>query len=321
MVMSERLERIIKIDRRIRAGEYPSAEGLSEEFERSVRTIKDDIRRMKDYMDAPIKYNRDKGGYCYTDPAFVLPSVMLSEGELLSFLLADEISKRYLGTPLEAPLKSALSKIRRYLPDHISWEVEEISSLFTFTGGGTVQVDPELFAAMNKAIRERRRVGITYYSASRDALGDRVVDPYHLHNIRGDWYLIAYCHGRKDVRDFLMSRIREWDILKDKFQINPSFSIESYKGRGFLAERGDVEEVVIKFDSYQARWIRERTFHTSQKVEELPDGGLVLRFSVGGLGEIKRWVMAYGSHAEVIKPEGLREEVREEVRKLSEIYG
>jgi len=319
--MSERLERIIKIDRRIRAGEYPSAESLSEEFERSLRTIKDDIRRMRERMDAPIKYSRDRGGYYYTDPAYGLPAVMLSEGELLSFLLADEITRRYLGTSLEAPLKSALSKIRRYLPDHISWEVEEASSIFTFTGGGTVQINTELFAALNISIKEHRRLRINYYSASKDTLRDRVVDPYHLHNIRGDWYLIAYCHGRKDVRDFLLSRIREWDILKDKFQINPSFSIEGYKGRGFLAERGDVEEVVIKFDSYQTRWIRERTFHPSQKVEELPDGGLILRFSVGGLGEVKRWVMAYGSHAEVIKPESLREEIRDEVKKLREIYG
>ena len=105
------------------------------------------------------------------------------------------------------------------------------------------------------------------------------------------------------------------------FQILPSFSLEAYLAKGFLAERAaQPEDVVIKFDEYQARWIRERLWHSSQRIEELPSGGLILRLTVGGLGEVKRWVMGYGKHAEVLQPESLRREIGEDVQKMAEIY-
>ena len=39
---------------------------------------------------------------------------------------------------------------------------------------------------------------------------------------------------------------------------------------------------------------------TQEPLEELPDGGVILRFRAGGLGEVKRWVMQWGAHAKVL---------------------
>lgn len=69
-----------------------------------------------------------------------------------------------------------------------------------------------------------------------------------------------------------------------------------------------------------ARYIRERRWHPTQESEEMPDGGLLLRFRTGGLAEVRRWVMSYGSHAEVLVPENLRREVGEEIRKMVRLY-
>ena len=109
--------------------------------------------------------------------------------------------------------------------------------------------------------------------------------------------------------------------LPSTFQVAPDFSLNTYLETGFLAERAtEPENIVIKFDEYQARWIRERRWHTSQQIEELPSGELILRLRVGGLGEVKRWIMGYGSHAEVLEPESLRREIKEEVKKMQKIY-
>jgi predicted DNA-binding transcriptional regulator YafY len=40
-----------------------------------------------------------------------------------------------------------------------------------------------------------------------------------------------------------------------------------------------------------------------------------------GLGEVRRWVMQYGGHAEVLAPAALRQAVIEEVRRMAEVYG
>jgi predicted DNA-binding transcriptional regulator YafY len=92
--------------------------------------------------------------------------------------------------------------------------------------------------------------------------------------------------------------------------------------QAFLTEHSDKPvEFVIRFDAHQARYIRERRWHETQQIEERDDGGLILRFSSGSLSEVMRWVMQYGSHAEVIAPEELRQAVAREVETMRRCYG
>jgi predicted DNA-binding transcriptional regulator YafY len=92
-------------------------------------------------------------------------------------------------------------------------------------------------------------------------------------------------------------------------------------GRAFQAERGgEVMQVALRFDAQQARYMRERRWHETQQVEELPEGGLILRFQTGGLDEVKRWVMQYGGHVEVLEPESLRKAVLREMVEMIKMY-
>ena len=97
----------------------------------------------------------------------------------------------------------------------------------------------------------------------------------------------------------------------------------AYVAEMFVAERGErVYEVAVQFDEYQARYIREREYHPQQKpLQELDDGGLILRFPASGLNEIARWIMGYGSHARALQPPELRALISSHVEKMSEIYG
>ena len=79
--------------------------------------------------------------------------------------------------------------------------------------------------------------------------------------------------------------------------------------------------VALCFDAYQARWIRERSWHPSQSLEELPCGGLVLRLTVAGEGDLIRWILGYGSHVEVLEPDWLRERVAAEAARMASLYG
>ena len=320
--MSAKLERIYWIDEQIRANRYPNAHTVKEHFElRSTRIAYEDRKFLINRFGAPIKHDRTRNGWYYTDPTYFLPAIMLTSEEITAFFLGEELFSRYLGTPFETPLRLALNKIKQYLPEHIGYDLQKEAAAFVFTGGGRAMVDPELLLELNEAILSKRSVEMEYYSASSGQTSTRTVDPYYLHNIHGDWYLIAYCHTRREPRDFLTSRIKARKRLLSSFQVAPDFSLNTYLETGFLAERAtEPDNIVIKFDEYQARWIRERRWHTSQQIEELPSGELILRLRVGGLGEVKRWIMGYGSHAEVFEPESLRREIKEETEKMKKIY-
>ena len=318
--MSTRLERMICIDREIRSGSHPSAATLAVMFEVSERTIYLDREFMINRMGAPMATDPETGGWYYTDPSWVLPAVMVSEGELLAFFLGRAVAQQYLGTSFEEPLRSALGKIARYLPDHVQVDLAEISRHYIIRAGATVDVNPQLVLDLERAIRERRQVWMVYYTASRGERGERTINPYHFYNVRGDWYLLAHDHLRQKVRNFHLGRIEQWRVLDQHFEADATFSIEEYLDRGFLTEWGEIANVAVRFDEHQARYMRERRWHATQEIEELPDGGLILRLRSGGLDEIKRWVMSYGAHAEVLEPPQLRQVVAEEVGKLAEMY-
>jgi predicted DNA-binding transcriptional regulator YafY len=318
--MSARLERIIRIDQEIRAGRFPSATSLAARFEVSERTIYADREFLIDRLGAPLEFDEERAGWYYTDRTWVLPAIMVSEGELLAFFLGHAVSQQYLGTPFEKPLRSALGKIARYLPNHIQLDTAKASRHYTISAGATVPVNAQLVLDLERAIRERRQVRMRYYTAGRGERTERVINPYHFYNARGDWYLVAYDHRRQNMRNFHLGRIEEWRVLDERFEPDADFHADEYLAGGFLTEVGQAADVAIQFDAYQARWIRERRWHPTQRLEELPDGELILHLCCGGLDEIKRWVMSYGGHARVLAPPELREAVAEEVSKLAEVY-
>ena len=86
MTMSQRqqLERIMEIDRRIRAGEFPNADRMAEILEVSRRVIYNDRSSMICRLGAPIEYDRERGGWFYTDQTWILLGMMVTEGELLA---------------------------------------------------------------------------------------------------------------------------------------------------------------------------------------------------------------------------------------------
>ncbi|MGI6098023.1 MAG: WYL domain-containing protein [Dethiobacteria bacterium] len=74
------------------------------------------------------------------------------------------------------------------------------------------------------------------------------------------------------------------------------------------------------FNAHQARWIRERTWHHSQQIEENPDGSLILTLKVSSLDAVKRWVMSFGAHAEVLSPPELQKEIKSDLQKMLQFY-
>lgn len=321
MSQRQQLERIFEIDRQIRAGLYPRAEDIAKKLECSRRVIFDDKRFMVDRLHAPIKFNRDERGWYYTDPTWILPSIMVSEGELLAFLLSVEIAQRHLGTSLENSLRSAVEKISKSIKGPAAVDLEKLRTYYSVAEPTTAATHEQVLLDLYRAIQERRQVQMNYYTNSRGEWTERTVNPHHLYYEDGSWYLFAFDHLRSQMRNFHLGRINRWELLEEKFERNPSFSVENWMGHAFQGIRGEAEvKVSIQFDAYQAPWIRERKWPSGHKIKELEDGGLILHLETGGLEGVKMWVMQYGSHAKVLEPHELKAQVAEEHRLAWEQY-
>jgi predicted DNA-binding transcriptional regulator YafY len=322
MSQRQQLERIMEIDRRIRDGKYPNPNQLAKDLEVSRRVIFVDRDFMITRLGAPIEFDRARGGWYYADETWVLPGIMITKGELLAFFLSVEVAKRYLGTGLEETLRSAVEKLSKNVKGSITVDLDTLRSHYSFSAPTLLTANEHALLDLHHAIAASNRVWMRYYTASRNEHTERTVHPYHLSNIRGDWYLIAYDEFRKDIRNFSVGRIERWKLLAEKFRRDPEFSITRYMGAAFQAERGEDEvEIVIRFSPQEARYIREKNWHDTQVIEELDEGSLILRFQTSGLGEVKRWVLQYGGDAEVIAPADLRDECKKEIRLMIKRYG
>lgn len=312
-------ERIYFIDRRIREGKYPNTLKLAEDLEVEQRTIERDIEHMRDRLGADIAYDRRRKGYYYTSKDFRLSPLKLSQEEATILFLGQKLLAQCAGTPFENLILSACDKISTHFSAGISMDVSLIESTLSFDVIPLRGDDGELldiFTRLVNAIRSETTVWLKYFSASKDEVTKRYVEPYHLRYFQGAWYLIGFCQLRTEVRTFAIDRILDLTETDQHFSLLPDFSLKEFLAGSMGIEAGGAfHEVLIHFDSYQARYIRERRWHESQRIEEKDDGSLILNLEVSGLGEVKRWVLSFGSHAVVLAPENLRQEVKDELRK------
>lgn len=322
MSQRQQLERIMEIDRRIREGAYPNAERMAEILEVSRRVIFNDRSFMVYRLGAPIEFDRERGGWYYTDKTWNLPGIYVTQGELMAFFLSLEIAKRHIGTDLESPLRSAVEKIAKAVRGAVSVDINALRSHYSFSEFNTISIKTQVLINLHQAILNRQAVWMRYFTAKRSEMTERTVEPYHLHNFQGDWFLIAFDKLREDYRTFLVGRIHDMKVLKEKFEREEGFSAEDWVQSAFQVYGGDeVKEISIWFSPQRAHFIRERQWHPSQRIEERSDGSLVLHLTTGGLPEVRNWVLQFGAGAEILQPEILREDIAKEIQELSARYG
>lgn len=314
--------RMYLLDEQLRKNLYPNCPSLAAYFKVHPKTIQRDVDYMRDLLGAPIDYHKKKKGFYYRKNWVFLPSAFLERDEAEALKATKKVLSQYHGTPYYDEVSRALDKVLQYLPG--SFGDSDFFSIYSFDQPATTPEFSSHFVILEDAIRQRLKANIVYDAPSSGALTERTVHPYRLHYSHGNqtWYLVAHCELRKSMRTFVVGRIRKLHLTNEHFRLPPDFSVDEYLSKTFDQIVGETEkDVLIRFSSYQAPWIRERQWHPTQRIKQNPDGSLTIRFHVSGLDALKRWVMRYGREAEVLKPQELRDMVRNEVREMGEVYG
>ena len=320
--MSRHLERLLQIDALLRSGQRQTVVSLAEALEVSERTVRSDLAFLRDRFNAPLEYSPKQGHY-YTDSEWRLPSVSLSQGELFALTLGARMLEAYAGFTYADELHSAVERLSERLPEQTWVDLQQIADeRVVFRAGAETYPDPVIWQRLIEACRNSRRVWMRYFTASRNAESQRVLDPYLLHIYRGtNAYVIGFCHKRQAIRWFRVDRIRELQILKEKFVPDPNFNAKEHLSKIFQSEVGGKPvPVMIWFNASTAPYVRERRWHPTQEIQEHPDGSLTLHLVVGGLNELKRWILGYGKGAVVKAPLELVEMVREEAEGMNRHY-
>jgi len=307
---------MLRIHQALQAGNFPNASKLARAVEVSTKTIHRDIEFMRDRLNLPIEFDQSRNGYFYHGEVSGFPTMQITEGEIFALVVAEKALQQYRGTSFEKPLLSAIKKMEQALPDTISLNFADIEQTISFRTRAEPILDLKIFDTLAKAVAQRQQLEL-HYRKPGQPVEKRLVDPHHLANINGEWYLFAFDHARQDIRNFVPARIQSVKPTGQAFARTEKFSLEKRLRDSFGVHAGAGRfEVVIRFTARAADYIREKKWHPSQELRGLKNGGAELALKLSSLAEVERWVLSWGGDAKVLRPRELVASVRAAAEKI-----
>lgn len=310
--------RLMELDSQIRQGKYPNCLSFAVDWEVSQKTIQRDIDYLRDSLGAPIEYDRERKGFCYTDTHWFLPSISMSEGDLLAILVAEKALEQYRGTPIASTLERVFSKITDLLPEKISVRPELIFNKFSFTTPPTRPIDMEVWSEVVRGLVNQKILKMGYRVPDKDETTQREVAPLHMANLQGEWYLFGRAEGEEHIRQFSIGRVQSVKLTNRAFEMPAGFDAGKLLANTFarFALHDHDHTIRLLFDEHVAAWVLEKQWGPRQVVKKRRNGDVEMSFSAAGIFEVFRWVMAWGRWVKVLAPVELKKMVDEEVREM-----
>lgn len=317
----DRFDRIFELNRILQGARVPvSRRRLEEALECSRATVKRIIEDMRLYLNAPIVYDRDRGGYIYDQSEgrmYELPGLWFNASELQALLTVQELLADVQPGLLDQHLRplqkriDELLEVQRAGSDGLASRVR-ILKMAARRGG-------EHFMTVAGALAQRRRLYIGYFNRSSDSRGERSVSPQRLTHYRDNWYLDAWCHLRQGLRTFALDAI-ELARTEDSAAVEiDSAELDRHLASSYGIFAGIPDRLaVLRFSPERARWVSKEQWHRDQEGRLLPDGSYELRVPYSSELELTMDVLKYGPDVEVLEPPELRAAVE---RRLREALG
>ncbi|MFL6120897.1 helix-turn-helix transcriptional regulator [Actinophytocola sp.] len=154
---------------------------------------------------------------------------------------------------------------------------------------------------VQSALRARRALRMTYYTASKDEITDRTVDPMRMLIVEGRGYLEAWCRRAEGVRLFRLDRIDDVTVL-DEPAAPPPYAEQTDTTAGLFRPKPEQPEAQLVLMP-DARWVSE--YYPTEDVAELDEGRLRVWMRYADLSWMVRLLLGLGGDVVVEGPEEL----------------
>jgi predicted DNA-binding transcriptional regulator YafY len=318
----DRTERFYKIRRRLIEKGALTRREVEEELEISHATFKRDIEYMRDRLNVPIIWSREREAYLIDPDADVaeLPGIWFSPAEIYALLEIEHLLERLepglLGRQLD-PLRTRL----RALLERGDRGHREIRRRIRVLAMGSRRVNREVFEALSVGLLGRRRIRIRHLNRGSGEISERVVSPQRLVHYRYNWYLDAWCHVRRDLRVFAVDAIKSAQVVDEPAREISDESMDRVLGAGYgIFSGAETQTAVLRFTPERARWVADEVWHSRQAGRIEADGSYVLELPYSKQPELVMDLLRYGAGVCVLAPESLRATVARELAEAARQY-
>ncbi|MET8795873.1 YafY family protein [Nocardia sp. NPDC004568] len=173
--------------------------------------------------------------------------------------------------------------------------------------GGEPPAEAPAVTTVRSAVAARRALRLEYYSASRDVVSDRVVDPIRIVAVDDNSYLQAWCREAEGVRLFRFDRIESAAELDEPAR-PPREARDAEAGLDLFQDDPAVPlaRLLIAADH---GWVLDQ--YPMHRVAVHADGSIEATMRFATLDWMARLALGFGSGVTVLRPPDLVAAVRE----------
>jgi predicted DNA-binding transcriptional regulator YafY len=318
----DRTERFYRIRRRLIEKGALTRREIEEDLEISHATFKRDLEYLRDRLNVPVIWSRERQAYVL-DPGAEqseLPGVWFSPAEVYALLeidhLLDTLGSGLLARQL-APLRTRLAALLE-AGDRGHREIRRRIRVLTL---GTRRVNRDVFEALSLALLGRRQAFIRHLRRSDGEVTGRTVSPQRLVHYRYNWYLDAWDHGKEALRTFAVDAVLHARVEEATARDLPDAELDRALGAGYGIFAGeDTQTAVLRFTPESARWVADEVWHSKQVGRIEADGSYVLELPFSREPELVMDLLRHGAGVEVLSPPSLRARVAEELAAAAAQY-
>jgi len=312
------MSRIFFIHDEIMRFGYVKTSKIIAEFERSQRQVQRDIKEMK-AMGAPIEYSVESNGYVYLKPWNIFDYA--DKKTLLFYLFASKMAQNLSLVPVIS--KKLLSDIEDiYLKSY-----SQIAGRISYEFSEQEPFHPETISKIIDSMQTKTAVDIEYLSAAGNN-SKRTIEPWHLLNYSGKWYVLAWCRSSEELRTFHIARIVRF---LGEFAQSEQFSkeideelLKNYLSKGYGIFKNDkTVDVTVRFYEPILSYIKKIQWHQEQKnIEKTIDGKNCLEVTLpaNDFTEIMAKTLSLMPHAEAVSPKEFRDQWENRIKETVEKY-
>jgi predicted DNA-binding transcriptional regulator YafY len=275
------------------------------------RTVERDFEAMRydkrlGYQ-APISYDKVERGYFYTDAAYTIDKVPLTEEDLQALTLATNILHQYKNVKLVQQFEGMVDKLGKVV-NHL--RQPQNNKLIAFENTPYYK-GREFFDVVLQAITEQQPLCITYRKFTGTKNDDYILHPYFLKEYRGRWYVLGYSEARQHIVTLGLDRFVKAEAATIPFQENKTLKPKQYFEHtlGITLGKGPVEDIELWFSPTTAPYIKTQHVHHSQKTLLEDETGLVILLKLIPNPELTQLILSYGAEVKVVKPISLKESI------------
>ncbi len=318
------IDKIFKLHNLLKDRRTPiTASEIDRLLDLKLGTRKRIIADLRDRLGAPLICIRGQGYYYdREDPRgqFELPGLWLSAEELQALIACQHLLSNLTPSFLDNEISQLRDHLQVLLERTHGVNLSQLSRIKILSQAYRKRNDT-LFLIIVQALFNQQQLQIDYHGRSDDQISQRSVSPQNLVLYRDNWYLDAYCHARNEPRTFALDRIIQACANNQTAKLIDLETLHQHYGASYGIFAGQAQyTAILNFSAHAARWVADEHWHSQQQSEWLSDGSYQLIIPFNRHEELLMDILKWGAEVEVVKPEFLRNLVRQTAENMLAKY-